>query len=136
MNKNELKNMLIDLIFDKYCHIEEVSYQQNELVCSDLDAMKKELKEKLDILYENDVYLSYTPVQYGCPNCDYDYINRHNNEYYYHNNYAHTTPTELPQVTTDDICRIRNNPPKNTVTTSGISGTTTNPINLKGNDDK
>lgn len=53
MNKKiELKDMLIDLVFAKNCEIKEVSYQQDELVCDDLLKMKEELKETLNVLFE------------------------------------------------------------------------------------
>lgn len=53
MNKKiELKDMLIDLVFAKNCETKEVSYQQDELVCDDLLKMKEELKETLNVLFE------------------------------------------------------------------------------------
>lgn len=53
MNKKiELKDMLIDLVFAKNCETKEVSYRQDELVCDDLLKMKEELKETLNVLFE------------------------------------------------------------------------------------
>jgi hypothetical protein len=48
----EIINMIIDLVFDKYCEMREVSYQQDKLVCKDLMKMKDELKEKINKILE------------------------------------------------------------------------------------
>lgn len=58
MNKIKIKDKLIDLIFDKYCRMEEVAYHEDKLVCKDLEAMKKELKETLNMLLEQSSYVS------------------------------------------------------------------------------
>lgn len=53
VSKKAIKDMIIDLVFEKHCEIKEVSYQQDALVCDDLIKMKEEIKIKLDILFDD-----------------------------------------------------------------------------------
>lgn len=45
---SKIINLIIDLIFDKHCRIKEVSYQQDVLVCDDLEKLKEDLKKNLN----------------------------------------------------------------------------------------
>lgn len=60
MNKIQLKDKLVDLVFDKYCRLEEVAYQEDKLVCKDLEEMKRELKETLNLLFDQPSYITTT----------------------------------------------------------------------------
>ena len=42
---SKVLNRLIDLVFDKHCEIKEVSYHQDELVCDNLEELKRDIKE-------------------------------------------------------------------------------------------
>ena len=53
VNKKAIKDMIIDLVFEKHCEMKEVSYHQDALVCDDLIKMKEEIKIKLDILFND-----------------------------------------------------------------------------------
>jgi hypothetical protein len=50
---NKILDKLIDLVFDKHCQIEEVAYQQDELVCNNLEELKKEIKEVIKLYIDN-----------------------------------------------------------------------------------
>ena len=53
MNEKIL-DLIIDLTFDKHCEVKEVAYQQDKLVCKDLDKLKEELKKNLKDVLESD----------------------------------------------------------------------------------
>lgn len=43
---------IIDLVFEKHCQMKEVSYHQDALVCDDLDTLKDEIKEVVQLIIE------------------------------------------------------------------------------------
>ena len=43
---------MIDLVFEKHCQMKEVSYHQDKLVCDDLNKLKEELKEIVQLIIE------------------------------------------------------------------------------------
>ena len=43
---------IIDLVFEKHCQMKEVSYQQDALVCDNLDMLKDEIKEVVQLIIE------------------------------------------------------------------------------------
>lgn len=51
---NKIIDLIIDLTFDKHCKVKEVAYQENKLVCDNLDKLKQELKNNLKEVLEND----------------------------------------------------------------------------------
>ena len=51
---NQVLNKMIDLVFDKHCRIEEVSYHQDELVCDNLEELKKDILEVV-MLYLSEI---------------------------------------------------------------------------------
>ena len=51
---SKVLNKMIDLVFDKHCRIEEVSYQQDEYVCHNLIQLKKDILEVI-MLYLSEV---------------------------------------------------------------------------------
>ena len=53
MNEKIL-DLIIDLTFDKHCEVKEVSYQQDKLVCDNLNELKKELKRNLKEALKNE----------------------------------------------------------------------------------
>lgn len=42
-----LIDLIINLTFDKHCKVKEVAYQQEKLVCDDLEELKEELKKNI-----------------------------------------------------------------------------------------
>lgn len=60
MDKIEVKNLIIDLVFDKWCEVKEVAYHENKLVCRDLVKMKEDLKEKLNVMFKEENIVSQT----------------------------------------------------------------------------
>lgn len=53
MNEKVL-DLIIDLTFDKYCKVKEVAYQEDKLVCDDLNKLKEDLKKNLKEVLENE----------------------------------------------------------------------------------
>lgn len=54
MDKEKILNIIIDLTFDKHCKVKEVSYQQEELTCDDLNKLKEDLKNNLKAVLNNE----------------------------------------------------------------------------------
>lgn len=43
---------IIDLVFEKHCEMKEVAYHQDALVCDNLDMLKDEIKEVVQLIIE------------------------------------------------------------------------------------
>ena len=46
---NKLLEKMLDLVFDKYCQLKEVSYQNYNVVCTDPDKLRAEVKEVINL---------------------------------------------------------------------------------------